>query len=316
MIRILDPGLLTTVQDGGRYGYQRFGVPVCGAMDAQALALANLLVGTKPDEGALEITALGPTIRFETENIFALAGADFSPTRNGVPLKTGHAWLAHPGDILECGAAKGGFRGYIAFSGGLNVPFLMESKSTCLSARFGGFHGRALQKNDLIEFSAPQYWLKGLSRREILPTYDLSAPVRVVLGPQADAFSGEGIETFFSAGYRVGHSSDRMGCRLEGPEICLKQGVSPNILSDGIAMGSIQVPNGQPIVMMADRQTTGGYVKLGCVITADLPLMAQRRPGDTVRFQQVTVEEAQRLLADSRRKLCNLQDDLEHNGNW
>lgn len=316
MIRVLNPGMLTTIQDGGRYGYQRFGVPVCGAMDAQALAVANLLVGNSPTEGALELTALGPTIRFESDNIFALAGADFSPTLNGVPVPTGYAVPAHGGDVLECGAAKDGFRGYIAFSGGLDVPVLLESKSTCLPAKFGGFHGRALQKNDVIAFSSPQYWIKGLSHRKARLNYDPGAPVRVVLGPQADAFSREGLDTFFSSEYRVGNNSDRMGSRLEGAEIRLKAGVSPNILSDGVAMGSIQVPNGQPIVMMADRQTTGGYVKLGCVITVDLPLMAQRRPGDKVRFVPVTLEEAQRLLTDRQRRFRNLGEDLEHNGSW
>ena len=146
--------------------------------------------------------------------------------------------------------------------------------------------------------------------------YDPAEPVRVVLGPQADAFPRESLDTFFSSEYRVGNNSDRMGSRLKGAEIRLKAGVSPNILSDGVAMGSIQVPNGQPIVMMADRQTTGGYVKLGCVITVDLPLMAQRRPGDRVRFVPVTLEEAQRLLTDRQRRLHNLSEDLEHNGSW
>ena len=316
MIHVLNPGFLTTVQDGGRFGYQRFGVPVCGAMDAYAMAAANLLVGNRPDEGVLEITEVGPAIRFETENIFALAEADFLPTLNGVPIPTGQAMPAHPGDVLECGPATNGFRGYLAFSGGLNVPNIMESKSTCLSAQFGGFHGRSLQKNDEIGFCAPQCWIKGLLQRTVHLTYDFNAPIRVVLGPQADAFSADGLEVFFSSEYRMGSASDRMGCRMEGAEIRLKAGAYPNILSDGVAMGSIQVPNGQPIVMMADRQTTGGYVKLGCVITADLPLMAQRRPGDRVRFQAITLREAQRLLADRNRRLRNLQDDLEHNAYW
>ena len=316
MMEIIRPGLLTTVQDGGRKGYQQYGVPVCGAMDWMSLAQANILVGNPWDEAALEITGMGPAIRFEADNIFALSGADFSATLNGQPLDANGAYLAHKGDVLELGAAKEGFRTYIAFAGGLDVPKVMGSRSTCLSAGFGGFQGRALQKNDRIDFRAPQLWLRDLPNRKGTVKRDLSAPVHVVLGPQHDAFSSEGLETFFHATYRFGNQCDRMGCRLEGEKIKLNPGQSPNILSDGVVMGSIQVPNGQPIVMMADRQTTGGYVKLGTVVTADLPLMAQKRPSDSVQFCPITVHEAQKLRATWLRKLRNLEHELNFMGKW
>ncbi len=316
MIRILRPGLQTTVQDGGRTGYQAFGVPVCGAMDWHSLALANLLAGNPWEEAALEICAMGPTIQFEQDAVFALAGADFSATLNGIPLPPCGAFLAHKEDVLEMGACKGGFRAYLSVSGGFAIPKVMESRSTCLSAGFGGFQGRALKAGDQIGLRAPQLWLRDLPGRKAEPMGLSDTPIRVVLGPQNEAFSDEGTETFFRSEYRLTAQCDRMGCRLEGEPIALKEGLSPNILSDGIAMGSIQVPNGQPIVMMADRQTTGGYVKLGAVITADLPLMAQKRPGDIVRFACVTVDEAQKAWKDRRRRLRNLQEELEREERW
>ena len=316
MIEVIKPGLQTTVQDGGRRGYQAYGVPVCGAMDWRALALANILAGNPWEEAALEICAMGPTIAFGEDGVFALAGADFSAALNGCPLEPNSAFLAHKGDVLELGACKGGFRAYLAVAGGFDLPSVMESRSTCLSAGFGGFQGRALKAGDVIKCREPQLWLRGLPERKAAWKYDPEAPVRVVLGPQQAAFSQRGLDTFFSSEYRLGAQCDRMGCRLEGEKIDLKEGASPNIISDGIVMGSIQIPNGQPIVMMADRQTTGGYVKLGTVISADLPLMAQKRPGDVLRFCDVTVQQGQRARCDSIRRLKNLQEELERGDRW
>lgn len=316
MMEIVRPGLLTTVQDGGRMGYQAYGVPVCGAMDWLSLALANILADNHWEEAALEITGIGPAVRFEEDGIFAIAGADFSATLNGLPLQNNGAYLAHKGDLLEMGAAKAGFRAYLAVSGGFDIPKVMESRSTCLSAGFGGFEGRALKKGDRIGFRAPQMWLRNLPERRCRSFYEGNAPVQVVLGPQQDVFSEAGIQVFFNAEYRLGNQCDRMGCRLEGAEISLKEGRTPNILSDGIVMGSVQIPNGQPIVMMADRQTTGGYAKLGTVASCALPLMAQKRPGDTVRFVEVSVEAAQMLRRKRIRQLKNLERELNFAGRW
>ena len=316
MMEIVRPGLLTTVQDGGRMGYQAYGVPVCGAMDWLSLALANILADNHCEEAALEITGIGPAVRFEEDGIFAIAGADFSATLNGLPLQNNGAYLAHKGDLLEMGAAKAGFRAYLAVSGGFDIPKVMESRSTCLSAGFGGFEGRALKKGDRIGFRAPQMWLRNLPERRCRGFYEENAPVQVVLGPQQDVFSEAGIQVFFNAEYRLGNQCDRMGCRLEGAEISLKEGRTPNILSDGIVMGSVQIPNGQPIVMMADRQTTGGYAKLGTVASCALPLMAQKRPGDTVRFVEVSVEAAQMLRRKRIRQLKNLEREMNFAGRW
>lgn len=316
MIEIINPGLLTTVQDGGRKGYQAYGVPVCGAMDWLSLARANILAGNDWEEAALELTGLGPVIRFDTDTVFALSGADFSAKLNGSALDPNGAYLAHKGDLLEFGAATNGFRGYFAVAGGFAIPKIMESRSTCLAAQFGGFEGRALKKGDRIGLRAPQLWLRGLPERRAVVKLDLSAPVRVVPGSQYTSFSEDGLQAFFSGNYKLSSQCDRMGCRLEGPKIQMKEGVGPNILSDGIVMGSIQVPNGQPIIMMADRQTTGGYVKLGTVATADLPKLAQKRPGDQVSFEEITVRQAQKLRRDMMRQLRSLEDALDWGGIW
>lgn len=316
MIEIVQPGLLTTVQDGGRWGFQQYGVPVCGAMDWDALTRANLLVGNAPDEAALEMTGMGPTIRFHQDNCFALAGATFSARLNDRLLESGHAYLAKQGDVLQLGAAENGFRGYLTVSGGFALPKVLGSRSTCLAAGFGGFCGRSLQKGDRLSFREPQLWLHGLEQRSLPDIYDFKQPVGVILGVQAEAFTGLAIQRFFTEEYRFGTQCDRMGARLEGATLPLRPGQSANIISDGVAMGSIQVPNGQPILMLADRQTTGGYVKLGTVITVDLPLVAQRRPGDTIRFRLVTVEEAQRFLKKRRRTLRNAAQMLDSPEVW
>lgn len=316
MIEIVNPGLLTTVQDGGRTGYQAYGVPVCGAMDWLSLARANILAGNPWDEAALELTGLGPVIHFDAETVFAISGADFSAKLNGTALDPNSAYLAHKEDVLEFGAAKGGFRAYFSIAGGFDMPKVMESHSTCLAAGFGGFEGRALKKGDRIGFRAPQLWLRGLPERRIALKQENSAPIRVVPGPQYDSFSEDGLRTFFCGEYKLTNQCDRMGCRLEGPNISLKDGVGPNILSDGIVMGSIQVPNGQPIIMMADRQTTGGYVKLGTVATADLPKLAQKRPGDCVSFEEITVQQAQKLRQGLLRQLRALEEALDWGGIW
>lgn len=316
MIEIISGGLQTTVQDGGRSGYQSSGVPVCGAMDAPALWRANILCGNDWEEAALEICALGPTIKFLESNIFAITGGEFAAMLDGIPLEIGRTYLANKGATLAIGGAKTGFRAYLAFAGGLDIPPVMDSRSTCLAASFGGYEGRKLQKGDRIAFRTPQLWLRGLPQRVLPQNYDHTAPVRVVAGAQRDALTEDSLETFFYSVYKVSDKSDRMGLRLSGPALRFAGGRDANIISDGVAMGAIQVPDGQPIVMMADRQTVGGYVKLGAVCTADLPLLAQKKPGDTVRFAPVTVQEAQKLYHMQRRALRSSQAALDWEEIW
>jgi len=316
MIEILSGGLQTTVQDGGRFGHQSMGVPVCGAMDELALCRANILCGNPWHEAALEFCALGPTIRFDEAAVFAYCGGGFDAALDGAPVASGQAVLAQRGSVLTLGAAQRGFRGVLAFAGGLELPEVMGSRSTCLAAHFGGYEGRRLQAGDRLTLRAPQLWLRGLPRRRLAQRYALSSPVRVVVGAQSDALSAHGLKTFFSSAYRVSAKSDRMGLRLEGPALEFAAGRDANILSDGVAMGAVQVPDGRPIVMMADRQTVGGYAKLGAVCTVDLPLLAQKRPGEEVHFAPVGIAEAQALLRARHRMLFAEQSGLDWAEIW
>lgn len=314
MITVLQPGFYTTIQDAGRTGYQRFGVPVAGAMDPFSAALANVLLSNPENAAVLEFTAMGPTLRFERDTCFALAGADFSPKLDGQPIRSNAAGFAPAGSTLTMGGASHGFRGYLAVAGGFDGSLVMGSRSTYPKAGLGGVEGRPLKKGDVLGFCGaafvPQQLALRSLRMENLPFYrmDDTAVVRVVLGPQDDHFSAEGLEAFFSEVYTVTAESDRMGYRLEGAPIPRAEGKEGNIISDGVAFGSVQVPDSQmPIVMMADRQTTGGYPKLGSVITADLCKMAQLRAGEKVRFVKMTLEQAHQALLEQRSFLRSLE---------
>ena len=296
-ILIQEPGLFTTVQDEGRYGYQQFGVTPSGPMDARSFHIANLLVGNDLGEGALEMTFQGPTMKFEEANVVAVTGADMKPTLNGKPVPMYEAFAVEKDDVLKFQFAMNGSRGYVAFAGGLDIPLLMESKSTLASKGLGGVDGRKLQKEDHIGFTAPKKELPHMESRKVSkPEFpNKEVVLRVIRGPQDDCFSEEEIRRFFWYGFKVTNEFDRMGCRLERSEP-VKHLQDGNIISDGIACGSIQVPtNGQRIIMLADRQKVGGYTKIGTVISVDLSKLAQAKPGMDVRFVEVSLELAQDL---------------------
>lgn len=311
MISFRKKGLLTTVQDFGRIGYQRYGMPVCGAMDHFAMALANLLVGNPRGEAVVEATVLGPTIVFDEPEIFAVTGGDFGPTLNGEPIENSRAYRAEAGDTLALPMAKSGARAYIAFAGGLDLEEVMGSRSTFLKGGIGGLNGRPLQDGSRIGLRAPLADLPDLEDRfvpsDLLPPYGSEVEVRFTYGPQDDLFSPAGKRTFTTSEYALSDKSDRMGFRMDGPAVERAAGSDGNIISDGICFGAIQVTNGQPIVMMADRQTTGGYPKLGCVISADLPLLAQLKAGDKVRFRPVSVPAAQAVYRRQQKILDKLE---------
>ena len=296
-ILIQEPGLFTTVQDEGRYGYQQFGVTPSGPMDARSFHIANLLVGNDLGEGTLEMTFQGPTMKFEEANIVAVTGADMKPTLNGKPVPMYEAFAVEKDDVLKFQFAMNGSRGYVAFAGGLDIPLLMDSKSTLASKGLGGVDGRKLQKDDRIGFTAPKTELPHMESRKVAkPQFpDKEVVLRVIRGPQDDCFSEEEIRKFFWYGFKITNEFDRMGCRLERSEP-VKHLQDGNIISDGIACGSIQVPsNGQPIILLADRQSVGGYTKIGTVISVDLPKLAQAKPGMSVRFVEVSLKLAQDL---------------------
>lgn len=299
------PGMFTTVQDLGRYGCQLQGVPVAGAMDGPALRLGNILLGNGEGAAALEVTVLGPVLRVEGEGCIAVTGAEAGVTRNGAALETWRVHRLRDGDTLAFAAPSWGMRAYLCVSGGIDVPVVMGSRSTYTRGRFGGHEGRALEAGDVLDTGTPNaLWAasEGLSLPpELRPVRDASAPLHVVMGPQDDAFTPAGIETFLSSEYTISASADRMGYRMEGPAVEHCDGA--DIVSDAIVLGSVQVPgHGQPIVMLVDRQTTGGYTKIATVCAVDIPVLAQRLPGQKVRFARITVSEALKRLRDEARR--------------
>ena len=297
---VIKAGMLTTVQDAGRVGYQQYGVPVSGVMDNYAYRAANLLVGNAAEAAVLEVTLLGPEIEFNRGMVIAVTGGDLTPQLNKHDLSMWRSHLVKAGDRLTFKGVKTGCRSYIAFNGGLEVPQVMGSRSTYTRGMIGGFEGRALKAGDRLRVRKTDQNADKLNDRLIssaqMPLSDTQI-IRVVPGPQDDAFTDAGISTFYRETYTVSNESDRMGCRLEGPVI--EHRTEADIISDGIALGAVQVPgHGMPIIMMADRQTTGGYTKIATVISADLPKMAQMKPGSRITFQQVTVKEAHQLLLE------------------
>ena len=306
-IEVLHPGLLTTVQDLGRTGYQRFGVSVSGAVDPRSAAVANILAGNPDGEAVLECTVLGPQLRFDAPAVIAVTGADLGPTLDGVPVENYRALRVQAGQTLRFTGPKCGCRAYLAVSGGLDVPEVMGSRSTYMKAKIGGWHGRKLEKGDVLPLRAPGTEPKALENRALAPEFRGRSEytLRVVMGPQDDAFTPGGVSAFLSGVYTVTPEFDRMGCRMEGPEI--EHNGSADILSDGIAFGAVQVPDsGQPIVMLADRQTTGGYAKIGTIISPDLPKLAQCTAGAKIHFQWVTAAEANRLYRQHQKQLRRL----------
>jgi antagonist of KipI len=309
-IEVIKPGLLSTVQDLGRKPYQVFGVSACGAMDPLSLRLANILVGNEEGAAALEITLIGPKIKFSSDGLIAVTGGDLAPCINSQPVGMWKAFRVNKGDILSFSGPRNGCRAYIAFAGGIDVPKVMGSRSTFIRGNYGGINGRALQAEDRIPLGQSPYSYDDLAGRKLppllVPDYKENRPVQFTLGPQDDAFTDEAKSTFTSQPYVVSNDSDRMGYRLQGP--ALKHLTGADIISDFITVGSIQVPaNGQPIVLMADCQMSGGYTKIGVVIGVDIPFMAQKKPGDDIYFQQVDIASAQKQWKEQENMIAALR---------
>lgn len=300
-IKILDAGLLTTVQDLGRYGFQRYGVSASGVMDEYSAKIANKLVGNKVGEAVLETTLKGVQIEFLQNTAVAITGGNCDVTLNGTKIELWQSYLVNRGDILKMGICRSGLRNYLAFAGGIDVPIIMNSKSTNLKAKVGGFNGRKLMTGDILSVGVGSLETPLTLNKHYIPTYSKDIKVGVILGQQDDHFTEAGIKTFLNETYTVTQESDRMGIRLSsvsGATIEHKNGA--DIISDGITFGAIQVPgSGQPIVMMADRQTTGGYTKIGNVISSDLAKLAQATPGTKVKFVEYTLEQAVQAIKNN-----------------
>ncbi len=311
-LEVLQPGPFTTVQDLGRYGYQKYGVSISGAMDKFALRVANLLVGNEEGDAAMEATVGGPKLKALQNLRVACTGAGLCPAINGKPAPMWRVLEIQKGEIISFGPPQNGCRAYVAVAGGIDIPLVMGSRSIHTRSNLGG-NGRALIKGDIIKrkdsgirIQVPATWSlpEGL-----IPVYGKNWQVRVILGPQNDYFTSRGIDTFLNSEYIITPQSDRMGYRLKGPQIGHKAGA--DILTDATPPGSIQVPgDGMPIILLADGQTTGGYSKIAVVTSADQDLLAQARPGDKVRFQRVTITEAHRLFKEMEKKIQKIKSAL------
>ena len=326
---ILRPGLLTSVQDLGRHGYQKDGIPVSGAMDATALRVANLLVGNAENTAGLEITLRGPSIRFGADHLIALTGADLSPTLNGQPVGHYRPVKVAAGTELAFGAPRSGSRAYLAVSGGLGIAPVLGSGATALRLGFGGWHGRALQAGDSLPCPGPTTAGQALRQQPAYrtpgagwaqaswtPGPELSASlraqpvIRALRGTEYAQFSPDSQRDFWEQPFTVTPEADRMGYRLRGPE--LVRHTEGELLSSAVTFGTVQMPaSGQAIVLMADHQTTGGYPRIAQVITADFSVLAQARPGQALRFQEVSLVEAQALYLAQQRQLLALRRSIE-----
>jgi len=300
---VLDPGSHTTVQDSGRLGFQKLGVPVSGALDPFAHRVANLLVDNPEDEAVLECTVTGPTLAFLKQADLAVAGGAMDITLNNHAMSGWSSFSVKPGDVLRLGHAHSGCRTYLAVRGGLDLPLIMGSRSTTVSAELGGFRGRPLAKGDLLSRRPVEPLARHRTLpREWVPEYPEAIRLRAIPGPQDDFFAA-GLEAFFTSRFQVGSRADRMGYRLDGPCIRHKTGAPESIISEPSLPGNVQVPaDGQPIIILVE-QTVGGYAKVASVITADLWKVAQAVPGTAVSFQPCTLPEAHFLL---RQQACHL----------
>ena len=302
-IKIIDKGMLTTIQDLGRFGYQRYGVTPSGVMDEYSAKMANILVGNELEAPVIETTFKGAAIEFSGDSSIAITGGDNIILLNDIEVPMWESIRIKNGDIVKMNFCKSGVRNYISIHGGFDIPKVLGSYSTNIKSKLGGFEGRALENDDVIPLkNIPSSFIhKTLSNQDI-PKFSGSETIGVILGPQDDEFTEEGHKTFFNSEYEVSKEGDRMGIRFLGEKVDHINGA--DIISDGISFGAIQIPgNGQPIIMMADRQTTGGYTKIGNVITADLYKVAQLPPGSKVKFQQFEEQEAIEALKKHQEKL-------------
>jgi antagonist of KipI len=313
VLQVIAPGILSTVQDFGRYGYGRYGVAPSGALDGFALRAANLIVGNREDEACLETTLMGLTVRALADVVVAVTGGNLQPRLNRNPLEMWRSFVIGKGDVLTFSGPATGFRAYVALGGGILVPEVLGSRSTSLFSGFGGFCGRMFQKDDILAATDPDKYLNAAGRclqPEWIPAYPTSWTLRVLWGPQDHHFTDEGRQAFCSGPYLLSSDSDRTGIRLQGPAVYTRSDVAESIISEGVITGAIQIPgDGQPIIILGET-VTGGYRKIATVISADLFLLGQMKPGDTVQFRVVSPAEAARALRKEEKRIQSFKKSL------
>lgn len=313
VFEVIQPGAVSTVQDLGRPGYFAAGIPPSGAMDKYSFRFGNLLLKNHPDDAAVEITAVGPKLRVLMDTVIAVTGAPFKATLNREEIPLWQAVPVKAGDVLNLGRPAWGWRGYLSVAGGIDVPDMLGSKSTFVMGKLGGYRGRALKKGDTLNAGTARFSAEALAGRKVKkdclpPAGGEEMELRVVLGPQDDYVTPDSLAAFVSEPFQVSVHSDRVGYRFHGPRLFFKPrdrskdaGSDPsNIVDDGNAIGAIQIPAGKEAICMGpDGVSMGGYVKIACLISADMGRMAQVRLNQAVRFKAVEVDEARAALLDS-----------------
>jgi biotin-dependent carboxylase-like uncharacterized protein len=304
-IQVEAPGLFTTVQDLGREGFGLLGVSPSGAADPIALRLGNLLVGNPEGAGALEMTLIGGTFLFPEGAILALSGSDFGATLDGLSIDSWMSFEARSGQTLRLGPTRSGARSYLCVQGGIAVKPFLDSASTHVLSGLGGFEGRPLRKGDVVRIaSASRPYRRRRVAPHILSRLSPRKMLRCTSGPQSEWFAESARRTFYDSIYLVSEESDRMGLRLEGPAVL--ESSKRDMITEGVSLGAIQVPQGgSPIVLFVDQQTTGGYPKIANVISADMPSVGQLRPRDEIRFERASFEVARSLLQEQERLLSS-----------
>jgi antagonist of KipI len=314
---VLSPGILSSVQDLGRFGCARYGVAASGALDGFAVRVGNLLVGNDENAAVVETTLMGLRIRILRETRVAVTGGDLQPRLDGKPFPMWRSQPVREGQTLVFSGPASGLRAYLAVVGGLQVAEVMGSRSTNLSSGFGGFQGRPLRKGDILAagpVNDPAHLTERILPPEAVPVYASPWRLRVLWGPQEDHFSEEGRQTLATAAFTVSPDSDRTGIRLKGPVVARRTGMEESIISEGILSGAIQVPgDGQPIIILGET-ASGGYRKIATVISADLPLLGQVTPGDEVRFEAVSMEAAVQALREFEERLERFRRGLNCDG--
>ena len=319
MVKVIESGLLTTVQDLGRFGWYHIGMPPSGAMDDCAFRVANLLVGNAEDAAGLEITYVGPTLEVQQETLIAVTGAEISFSINDRPAALWQAHYVAPGARLALGSITKGARAYLSLTGGIAVPPLLGSRSTYMLGRFGGVNGRKLQAGDHLPLGEAPPQLVMLGRRidpALVPTLTKELDVRIIMGMCSYRVKEESLADFLAATWEVSTEADRIGYRLKGPTFQFKGGEQPfgagsdpsNVVDLGYPVGSIQIPGGlEAILLLNDAVTGGGYTTIGTVIKADLDGVAQASPGSTIRFRSVDIEEALRARQLREARLARIR---------
>lgn len=310
-LEFLSPGILTSIQDLGRYGYGRYGVAPSGALDSYALRIANLLVGNSEDQACLETMLMGPGIRVLTDVVIAVTGGDLQPKKNRKPIEMWRSHAFQKNDVLSFANAVSGLRAYIAVGGGFELPRVMDSRSTNLASGFGGHRGRTLIKGDILPAGDPPTGLKHAFQRifqpDWIPQYSDQWKLRVIWGPQDEQFPEDSRQVFLNSTYTMSQDSDRTGIRLEGPEVVCRPDIEASIISEGVISGAIQIPgDGKPIIILGET-VTGGYRKIATIISADLPLVGQIKAGDGIRFEAVSLQAAHRALQAMEERIDNFK---------